>query len=142
MSTSFQYEDPLNRANVQISTMQQTKLAMRDMGSKMVSTGKGFGKVGAVYSGIECCVEGVRPRLFLAFSLPLLRAKKEADADQGMRDQYRAKNDIYNAVGAGLLAGGILAMQSGGGPKAALGGGAAFAAFSAAIDLYMRKEPA
>lgn len=59
MSTSFQYEDPLNRANVQISTMQQTKLAFKDMGKKMVSTGKGFAKVGLVFSGVECCVEGV-----------------------------------------------------------------------------------
>lgn len=60
MSTSFQYEDPLNRANVQISTMAQTKIAFKDMGSKMMTTGKGFAKVGAVYSGVECCVEGVR----------------------------------------------------------------------------------
>jgi len=59
MSTSFQYEDPLNRANVQISTMAQTKIAMKDMGVKMLSSGKGFAKVGAVYSGVECCVEGV-----------------------------------------------------------------------------------
>lgn len=56
------------------------------------------------------------------------------------REQYRAKNDIYNAVYAGFLAGGILALQSGGGPRGVLGGGAAFAAFSGAIDLYMRKE--
>ncbi|KAL7413062.1 Tim17/Tim22/Tim23/Pmp24 family-domain-containing protein [Mrakia frigida] len=113
MSTSFQYEDPLNRANVQISTMAQTKIAMKDMGVKMLSSGKGFAKVGAVYSGVECCVEG-----------------------------YRAKNDIKNAVYAGFLAGGILALNSGGGPKGVLGGAAAFAAFSGAIDLYMRKEVA
>ena len=60
MSTSFQYEDPLNRANVQISTLQQTRLAFKDMGRKMVSSGKGFGKVGLVFAGVECCVEGVR----------------------------------------------------------------------------------
>lgn len=40
--------------------MAQTKLAFKDMGVKMWGTGKGFAKVGAVYSGIECCVEGVR----------------------------------------------------------------------------------
>lgn len=61
MSTSFQYEDPMNRANVHVSTMAQTKIAMKDMGSKMLASGKGFAKVGAVYSGVECCVEGVRP---------------------------------------------------------------------------------
>jgi import inner membrane translocase subunit TIM22 len=59
MSTSFQYEDPMNRANVHVSTMAQTKIAMKDMGSKMMTTGKGWAKVGAVYSGVECCVEGV-----------------------------------------------------------------------------------
>lgn len=53
--------------------------------------------------------------------------------------QYRAKNDIYNSVASGFMAGGVLARNSG--PKAALGGGLAFAAFSAAIDLlFMRRE--
>lgn len=54
--------------------------------------------------------------------------------------QYRAKNDMVNPVAAGFIAGGVLARNSG--PKAVLAGGAAFAAFSAAIDLYLRKEPA
>jgi hypothetical protein len=66
MSTSFQYEDPMNRANVNIGTMAQTRLAMKDMGKKMVSSGKGFGKVGAIYSGVECCVEGVSACLSFA----------------------------------------------------------------------------
>lgn len=63
MSTSFQYEDPMNRANVHVSTMAQTKIAMKDMGVKMLSSGKGFAKVGAIYAGVECCVEGVSSRL-------------------------------------------------------------------------------
>ena len=41
---------------------------------------------------------------------------------------------------AGFIAGGILARNSG--PQAAFGGGVAFAAFSAAIDLFLRREPA
>lgn len=56
------------------------------------------------------------------------------------RTQYRAKNDIYNAVGAGFISGALLARHSG--PQAILGGGAAFAGFSAAIDLWLRAEPA
>ncbi len=53
--------------------------------------------------------------------------------------QYRAKNDIYNSVSAGFVSGGILARNAG--PKAAVGGGLAFAAFSAAIDLlFLRRE--
>ena len=39
-----------------------------------------------------------------------------------------------------LIAGGILARNAG--PKAVVGGGLAFAAFSAAIDLFLRRETA
>jgi import inner membrane translocase subunit TIM22 len=55
-----------------------------------------------------------------------------------MMDKYRAKNDIYNSVASGFVAGGVLARNAG--PKAALAGGVGFAAFSAAIDLFMRRE--
>ncbi|KAK4185021.1 mitochondrial import inner membrane translocase [Podospora australis] len=48
----------------------------------------------------------------------------------------RAKNDLGNGVAAGCLTGGILAR--GGGPQAAAVGCAGFAAFSAAIDAWMR----
>jgi import inner membrane translocase subunit TIM22 len=54
--------------------------------------------------------------------------------------QFRAKNDIYNSVAGGFLAGATLSRS--GGIKAAIGGGAAFAAFSAVIDLWIRKQPA
>lgn len=43
-------------------------------------------------------------------------------------------------MASGFVAGGVLARNSG--PKAMLGGGLAFAAFSTAIDLFMRREPA
>lgn len=45
---------------------------------------------------------------------------------------------MTNAVAAGFISGGILARSSG--PKAAFGGAVAFAAFSAAIDLFLRRE--
>ena len=48
----------------------------------------------------------------------------------------RAKNDLYNGVAAGCLTGGWLAKS--GGPQAVAVGCAGFAAFSAAIDAYMR----
>jgi len=80
------------------------------MGKGMWKSGKGFGKVGALFAGIECVIES-----------------------------YRAKNDIYNSAASGFLAGGILARNSG--PKAAIGGGLAFAAFSSAIDIFfLRRE--
>jgi hypothetical protein len=52
--------------------------------------------------------------------------------------QYRARNDIGNAIAAGFVAGGVLARNTG--PKGALWGGLGFAAFSAAIDLFLRRE--
>ena len=52
--------------------------------------------------------------------------------------KYRAKNDIVNSISAGFVAGGILGR--GGGPKGSITGGLAFAAFSAAIDSFMRRE--
>ncbi|ESK97335.1 mitochondrial import inner membrane translocase subunit tim22 [Moniliophthora roreri MCA 2997] len=112
MSSSFQYEDPLYRQRMQenMKYHQKASQIFKEMGRGMWTTGKGFGKVGALFASIECVIES-----------------------------YRAKNDIYNSVSAGFLSGGILARNSG--PKAAFGGGLAFAAFSAAIDIFfLRRE--
>ncbi|KAJ9629447.1 Mitochondrial import inner membrane translocase subunit tim22 [Taxawa tesnikishii (nom. ined.)] len=49
---------------------------------------------------------------------------------------YRGKNDLTNGVAAGCITGGVLAAKAG--PQAAAVGCAGFAAFSAAIDYYMR----
>ncbi|EST05621.1 Mitochondrial inner membrane translocase subunit Tim17/Tim22/Tim23/peroxisomal protein PMP24 [Kalmanozyma brasiliensis GHG001] len=122
MSTSFAVDDPLRRTTLaangldpgkvgEMTTMQSTKEFFKQTGKSMYRSGKGFGKVGALYSGIECCIEA-----------------------------YRAKNDLVNPVAAGFAAGAILARNSG--PKAAIGGGVAFAAFSGAIDMYFRREVA
>ncbi|TFK23166.1 mitochondrial import inner membrane translocase subunit TIM22 [Coprinopsis marcescibilis] len=113
MSASFAYEDPYLRSQTQagMNTTQKAGAIFKEMGKGMWTSGRGFAKVGALYAGIECVVES-----------------------------YRAKNDIYNSVASGFLAGGFLARNSG--PKAAVGGGLAFAAFSAAIDTFLRREPA
>ena len=58
MSTSFAYEDPLLRQN--LGTTQKTVEIFKDMGRGMWRSGKGFGKVGALYAGIECVIESVR----------------------------------------------------------------------------------
>ncbi|KAI0724698.1 mitochondrial import inner membrane translocase subunit TIM22 [Fomitopsis betulina] len=112
MSTSFAYEDPLLRQTTgNLSRTQKASEIFKDMGKGMWRSGKGFGKVGALFAGVECVIES-----------------------------YRAKNDMVNPVAAGFLAGGILARNAG--PKAAFGGGIAFAAFSAVIDLFMKHESA
>ena len=70
MSTSFAVDDPLRRttlaanglatnATAELSTMQSTKEFFKQTGKSMYRSGKGFGKVGALYSGIECCIEAV-----------------------------------------------------------------------------------
>ncbi|TGZ77162.1 Tim17-domain-containing protein [Ascodesmis nigricans] len=51
---------------------------------------------------------------------------------------FRAKNDMYNGVAAGCITGAALA--AGAGPQAAAVGCAGFAAFSAAIDYYLRMD--
>ncbi|KAJ9139466.1 hypothetical protein NKR23_g7978 [Pleurostoma richardsiae] len=86
---------------------QQLRVGFKDMGARSWSTAKNFGMVGALFSGIECGIEG-----------------------------FRAKNDMGNGVAAGCATGAILAR--GGGPQAAALGCAGFAAFSAAIDAWMR----
>ncbi|KAJ7072694.1 mitochondrial import inner membrane translocase subunit TIM22 [Mycena amicta] len=107
MTASMSYEDPLLRQNQ--ATAQRARDILRETGRTMWSNGKSFGKVGALYSSIECVIES-----------------------------YRAKNDLYNSASAGFFTGGILARNAG--PKAAFGGGMLFAAFSTAIDLFMRRE--
>lgn len=86
---------------------QQLKHGLRDMYRSSISSGKNFAKVGALFSGTECAIEGLR-----------------------------AKNDLYNGVAGGCLTGGILARNAG--PQAVAVGCVGFAAFSAAIDAYMR----
>lgn len=62
MSSSFAYEDPLLRERTQagMKTHQKAGAMFKEMGRGMWSTGKGFGKVGALYAGIECCIESAR----------------------------------------------------------------------------------
>ena len=60
MSATFAYEDPLSRASEKlVGTKAQTMFIFKEMGRNMWSSGKGFAKVGALYSGYECCIEGV-----------------------------------------------------------------------------------
>lgn len=109
----MQYDTPLS-TNPTAATIkdyplrEQLKRGFKDMGSRSYSSAKNFGKVGAIFAGTECCVEG-----------------------------YRAKNDLANGVIAGCITGGVLAAPAG--PQAAALGCAGFAAFSLAIDSYMRR---
>lgn len=70
MSASFAYEDPLLRQQTQagLNTTQKAREVFREMGKGMWSSGKGFGKVGALFAGIECVIESVcRGKCYLSF---------------------------------------------------------------------------
>lgn len=72
MSATFAYEDPLLRpqTNPALSTRQKTAEIFKEMGRNMWRSGKGFGKVGALYAGVECVIEGVSnttPFMFQGF---------------------------------------------------------------------------
>jgi len=62
MSASFAYEDPYLRAQTQagMNTTQKAGQVFKEMGRGMWTSGKSFGKIGALFAGIECVIEGVR----------------------------------------------------------------------------------
>ncbi|KAF9143137.1 Mitochondrial import inner membrane translocase subunit tim22 [Mortierella sp. GBA39] len=106
--SSFEFAGPQLTPQLQeLSTKQQMKIMLKDMGNRSASSAKNFAVVAAIFSSSECFIEG-----------------------------YRAKNDIYNGTAAGCFTGGVLAAK--GGAKASAFGCAGFAAFSTAIDYWMR----
>ncbi|KAF2091063.1 mitochondrial import inner membrane translocase, subunit Tim17/22 [Saccharata proteae CBS 121410] len=111
--SSMRYDNPISATGQEIAKLplrQQLRSGFKEMGRASYSSGKNFGLIGAVFSGTECCIEGLR-----------------------------AKNDLYNGVAAGCITGGALAAKAG--PQATAVGCAGFAAFSAAIDYYMKMPP-
>lgn len=98
---------PGQKAIVDLPVREQLKIGLKDMGRSSWSSAKNFAYLGGMFSGIECCIEGLR-----------------------------GKNDAWNGVAGGFLTGGILARRQG--PTAVLIGAFGFAAFSGAIEWYMR----
>lgn len=64
VSSSFAFDDPFSRTS-ELSRQQKAKELFKDMGKSMYRQGKGFGAVGGLFAGIECCIEGVRGVLSL-----------------------------------------------------------------------------
>ena len=57
------YDTPLSPQGQQISDLpmrEQLRKGFKDMGSRSYSSAKNFAMVGAIFSGTECCIEGVR----------------------------------------------------------------------------------
>lgn len=60
MSASFAIEDPFRAPQFAgMSTQNKAKQVFKDMGKGMWKSGSGFAKVGALYAGTECVIEGV-----------------------------------------------------------------------------------
>lgn len=85
------YDTPFHTAGSGVQTpysslplRQQISIGFKDMGTRSWSTARNFGKVGALFAGIECGVEG-----------------------------FRAKNDLANGAIAGCLTGAVLAKGAG-----------------------------
>ncbi|KAI8897715.1 mitochondrial inner membrane translocase subunit Tim17/Tim22/Tim23/peroxisomal protein PMP24 [Globomyces pollinis-pini] len=93
---------------LRLTVKEQTKITLKQMGERSLSTAKNFATVGGLIMGTECIVESIR-----------------------------AKDDIYNRIGSGCIAGAVLARH--GGIQAMGLGCAGFAAFSAAIETYMHQ---
>ncbi|KAL8284279.1 hypothetical protein RQP46_005028 [Phenoliferia psychrophenolica] len=85
MNSAMVFEDPYRAAqHAKLTGMQKNKLFFKDLGKGAWKSGTGFGKVGALYAGSECVIEG-----------------------------YRARNDIWNSVYAGAFSGAVLGRNSG-----------------------------
>lgn len=64
MNSAMVFEDPYRAAqHAKLTGMQKNKLFFKDLGKGAWKSGTGFGKVGALYAGSECVIEGVRPVL-------------------------------------------------------------------------------
>lgn len=60
MSSSFAIEDPMRAAQYAgMSTQLKAKTVFTEMGKGMWKSGSGFARVGALYAGTECVIEGV-----------------------------------------------------------------------------------
>ena len=57
------YDTPLSPQGQQLADLpmrEQLRKGFKDMGSRSYSSAKNFALVGAIFSGTECCIEGVR----------------------------------------------------------------------------------
>ena len=69
---------------LQLSTKEQMRRTLKDMGTRSYSSAKNFGLIGAIFAGSECVVES-----------------------------FRAKHDIYNVMISGCFTGGVLGSRAG-----------------------------
>lgn len=99
MGGFFHAMAPMN-VDTSLSTWEQIKQSYKGFGQNCTRMSRNFGKVGCIYSGVECALE-----------------------------RERGRRDVPNAMYAGCVTGGILAFQSGpSGMALGCGGFAVFSA--------------
>jgi import inner membrane translocase subunit TIM22 len=65
MSSGMAFEDPFRGPQYEgLNNWAKSKLILKDMGKGLWRSGSGFAKVGALYAGSECVIEGVRTLSF------------------------------------------------------------------------------
>ena len=77
MSSSFAYEDPMLRQS--LNTQQKARAIFKEMGQGMYKSGKGFGKVGALFAGIECVIESVSSLRRISWACLLIRTGRSIE---------------------------------------------------------------
>ena len=84
MGGFFHTMQPIDTLDEKLTFREQMRRQYKGFGANCLRMAKGFGKVGLVYSGIECAIE-----------------------------RERAQRDVPNAIYAGCLTGAVLAYQAG-----------------------------
>ena len=118
---------------------------LRDMGTKSKSYAKNFALVGLMFAGSECMFEGVSRTVSVCVCVCVCNGV--------LCVQYRGKSGLGTSTMAGCATGGVIGLRGKlippnlpthhvfpytAGVKAAALGCAGFAAFSAAIDYFLR----
>lgn len=73
------YDTPLSPQGQQLAKMttrEQLKHGLKDMGARSFGSAKNFALVGAIFSGTECCIEGVCFSHLLFICLSIARGNK------------------------------------------------------------------
>jgi hypothetical protein len=98
MTASMSYEDPILRQNA--GTAQRARDILRDTGKSMWTSGKSFGKIGALYASIECVIESVSCICMPCF-YPGLRKKKVSRQNRHLQLGWR-RLSVWRCTGKSL----------------------------------------
>ena len=74
--SSFEFAGPqLTPALQELSTKEQMKIMLKDMGNRSYSSAKNFAVVAAIFSSSECFIEGVSALFLPLLCLPFVASR-------------------------------------------------------------------